>query len=246
MPIVLVHGVPETAALWDPLRAELGTGSEVTALSLPGFGVPRPAGFGSSKEEYVAWLIERLEEIGEPADLVGHDWGGGLVVRVASLRSDLLRSWVSDALGLADPGLRWHRYARIWQTPAEGEEWMRTHLDTPVETRAEVMSRYGIPPAAARRMEGWFDAEMGESILRLYRSAIDVGREWAPGLDDVAAPGLALHPTEDPFGDAELTRRAAERAGAEVAVLEGLGHWWMLEDPARAARVLEEFWERIG
>ena len=39
-----------------------------------------------------------------------------------------------------------------------------------------------------------------------------------------------------------MRRRAAERAGAPVAVLDGLGHWWMLQDPARGAAVLTEFW----
>jgi hypothetical protein len=39
-----------------------------------------------------------------------------------------------------------------------------------------------------------------------------------------------------------MRRRAAARAGARVAVLGGLGHWWMVQDPKRAARALEDFW----
>jgi hypothetical protein len=27
-----------------------------------------------------------------------------------------------------------------------------------------------------------------------------------------------------------------------VAELDGLGHWWMLQDPERGARMLEAFW----
>jgi pimeloyl-ACP methyl ester carboxylesterase len=42
--------------------------------------------------EYVDWLIARLEEIGSPVDLVGHDWGPALTVRVASPRPDLVRT----------------------------------------------------------------------------------------------------------------------------------------------------------
>ena len=98
MPTVLVHGVPETPALWDPLRAHLAR-EEVVALQLPGFGCSRPAGFGATKEEYVSWLVAELEKAradGE-IDLVGHDWGGGFVVRVVSTRPDLVRSWVTDA-----------------------------------------------------------------------------------------------------------------------------------------------------
>ena len=71
MPAVLVHGVPETPAVWDLLRAQLKR-ADVIALQLPGFGCPRPAGFGATKEEYVAWLVGELEQIAAqgPIDLV--------------------------------------------------------------------------------------------------------------------------------------------------------------------------------
>ena len=82
MPAVLVHGVPETPGVWDPMRKQLHR-DDVIALQLPGFGCPRPAGFGATKEEYVAWLVGELEQIAAqgPIDLVGHDWGGGFTVR---------------------------------------------------------------------------------------------------------------------------------------------------------------------
>ena len=62
MPAVFVHGVPETPAVWDGLRSHLHR-DDVIALQLPGFGCPRPDGFGATKEEYVAWLVDELERI---------------------------------------------------------------------------------------------------------------------------------------------------------------------------------------
>src|SRR5436190_242394 len=91
MPAVFVHGVPDTATMWDALRSHL-TRTDVIALSLPGFDAPIPDGFSSTKEEYAAWVIAQLEAIGEPVDLVGHDWGSMLVQRVASTRTDLIRT----------------------------------------------------------------------------------------------------------------------------------------------------------
>jgi hypothetical protein len=29
-------------------------------------------------------------------------------------------------------------------------------------------------------------------------------------------------------------------------ILDGLGHWWMVQDPARAARALASFWAGPG
>ena len=122
MPTVLVHGVPETPALWDPLRAHLRR-DDVVALQLPGFGCQRPPGFGATKEEYVSWLVAELERLvaDGPIDLVGHDWGGGFVVRLVSTRADLVRSWATDAAGLGDPLFEWHELAKVWQTPGAGE-----------------------------------------------------------------------------------------------------------------------------
>jgi hypothetical protein len=34
----------------------------------------------------------------------------------------------------------------------------------------------------------------------------------------------------------------AQRMKARFEELDGLGHWWMLHDPARGARLLEDFW----
>jgi pimeloyl-ACP methyl ester carboxylesterase len=81
MPAVLVHGVPDTHRLWEPLRSHLQR-SDVVAVSLPGFDAPVPPGFDATKEAYVEWLIAELERGGAPVDLVGHDWGALLVQRV--------------------------------------------------------------------------------------------------------------------------------------------------------------------
>lgn len=59
-------------------------------------------------------------------------------------------------------------------------------------------------------------------------------------------PGLVLVASEDPFLDGDVARAAAARAGAAVAELPGLGHWWLLQDPAAGAARLEEFWDSLA
>ena len=61
-----------------------------------------------------------------------------------------------------------------------------------------------------------------------------------------ARPGLAVHATDDHFvGTDDDAPPGGARAGARVAVLDGLGHWWMVQDPARGAAVLTEFWDSL-
>jgi pimeloyl-ACP methyl ester carboxylesterase len=87
--------------------------------------------------------------------------------------------------------------------------------------------------------------EMGRAILGFYRSAVQPAlAELGENLPAAAArPGLAVIGTDDQFvGSEEMRRRSAARAGARVAIFAGVGHWWMVQDPARSARVLTSFW----
>jgi pimeloyl-ACP methyl ester carboxylesterase len=88
--------VPDTSQEWDGVRAHLSR-TDVITPNLPGFASPVPAGFGATKEEYVAWLIGEIEQLSEPVDLVGHDWGSLLVQRVVSTRPDLIRTWAAGS-----------------------------------------------------------------------------------------------------------------------------------------------------
>ncbi len=244
MAAVFVHGVPETPTIWDGLRSCLRR-DDVIALQLPGFGCARPDGFDATKEAYVAWLVGALEHISAqgPIDLVGHDWGGGFVVRVVSTRADLVRSWVCDAAGIGHVDFEWHDFAKIWQTPGAGEEFYAGQLATPAEARAAIFeTMFGVPHDAAIALNVPLDQTMADCILALYRSAIDVGKEWAPDFHDIATTGRVLIPSQDMFLNPDTSRAGAQRAGASVTELDGLGHWWMLQDPARGAAVLEEFW----
>ncbi|HEV7471200.1 MAG TPA: alpha/beta hydrolase [Pseudonocardia sp.] len=248
MTVVLVHGNPETAAVWD-LLVPLLEPSPVVRLSPPGFGAPVPEGFGATMPEYRDWLIGEIEALDAgPVDLVGHDWGGGHVLNVAMARPDLLRSWVSDIVGVFDPEYVWHDLAQVWQQPELGEQAVAQMAAAPVAARAANLADRGMAPTVADRVAAGFDEAMAQSILRLYRSAAqptlaDAGRD----LEKAAQrPGLAIMPAEDfRVGTEEQRHRAAARAGARVEVLDGLGHWWMAEDPKRGAEALNRFWASL-
>jgi pimeloyl-ACP methyl ester carboxylesterase len=243
MPVVLVHGNPETEAIWDELRTHLGR-EDVIALSPPGFGAPVPDGFEATSDGYLAWLIEELEAIDGPIDVVGHDWGGGHVMRLAMERPDLIRSWSMDIAGCFDPEYVWHDAAQGWQTPDVGEDAVAGMAGAPVEARTAQFEGLGMSPAVAKNVAEAVDETMGRCILSLYRSAAqpalaEIGKELGKAK---AKPGLVIIATEDHYTGGEvLARRSAERAGATVAMLEGRGHWWMCEDPKQGAEMLNGF-----
>lgn len=248
MTIALVHGNPETAAIWEPLVDALGR-DDVVALSPPGFGAPLPTGFSATYLAYRDWLEDQLEDFDEPVDVVGHDWGGGHVVNLVMHRPELVRSWASDVVGLFDPDYVWHDMAQIWQTPGDGEQLVDTMFGGTVGDRTEQMASLGIPRNIAESIAAAQGPEMGRAILLLYRSARQPAiAEASRTLENAAArPGLSLLATDDPYvGSDEIRQRAAERAGARTEVLDGLGHWWMVQDPARGAAALTHFWDTLG
>jgi pimeloyl-ACP methyl ester carboxylesterase len=90
-PVVLVHGIPTSPALWRhvvPLLPEL----RVLAFEMTGYGESIPAGeghdisVGAQADRLNAWI----EHLGlGPVPLVGHDLGGGVVHIAAVRRPDL-------------------------------------------------------------------------------------------------------------------------------------------------------------
>ena len=234
MAVVLVHGVPDTAESWAPLRVRLAR-RDVTCPRLPGFANPVPDGFGCTKDEYTDWLTGELAGFGEPVDLVGHDWGALLTQRVATTRPELVRTWVL-ADGAVSDRFAWHDLAKQWQTPGVDEQIMELMTQDAV---IAALAEAGHPDAAGAAAR--IDDTMKAAILALYRSAVDVAAAWTPPPGQPGPPALVLWGARDQYGPPEYGRAAAALAGARFVELDA-GHWSIIERPDDAAAELERFW----
>lgn len=243
---VFVHGNPETTAVWEPLLPALKKRgvTDIRLLSPPGFGAPVPEGFSGTRLAHRDWLIGEIEKIGHPVDLLGHDWGAGHTYGVAAARPDLLRSWAADCAGLVHPSYEWHPAAQAWQRAGDGEASI---AQITAMSGDDLANLFGVPKALAPTMATHLDAVMGDSILKVYRSAAQPAmRELA---EELAAaprrPALLIHATEDPYVPPHLVFDVSERTGAQILTLEGRQHWWMWEDPEGAAEGLAKFWASV-
>ena len=243
MPMKLfLHGVPDTPSMWDPLIAELGLeADQYRAPAMPGFLSPAPNGFGSTKEDYVDWYISEVEAAAKdgPVDLIGHDWGAIITVRVASLRPDLVRTWcVANAL--PHPDYKWHSMARMWQTPVLGE--LITAI-TRKEQLCKALHASGIPADLASKEASHWSPHMKKSILRLYRSAKTTGTEWWPEVQNLPKRGLVFWGVDDPYVPTEIAEKFCAETGAELLKQEETGHWSIIERADVLAEALNRHWD---
>ena len=197
-------------------------------------------------DDYVDWLVTELDQFDAPVDLVGHDWGAGFTYRIATAHADKIRSWVADIGNLAHPDYEWHYVAKLWQTPDDGEAFFESQNALSPEERAPIFESMGVSHDDALEMASASDATMGACILALYRSALpNTYDHWGPWTP-TSAPGLVLHPTDDPFGDEGMAAEVARSLGARFEPIPRAGHFWPYQTPAKGALILEEFWNSIA
>ncbi len=250
---VFVHGNPESEAVWWPLAAALRERGidDIVLLSPPGFGAPVPAGWDGTYRAYRAWLIAQLEAMHKPIrqaiHLVGHDWGAGHVLGVVAERPDLLTTWATDCAGLIHPAYEWHDAAQQWQTPDVGEAAVAQMTGGSLADKLAMLGSLGITGDAATHMATAMNETMARCVLSLYRSAVQPALRQLGDQAEAAEqrPGLCVIATADHYtGTPDMARDSARRLAAQAFVLEGAGHWWMVQQPAAAADAFVAFWQQ--
>jgi pimeloyl-ACP methyl ester carboxylesterase len=215
--VLMLHGNPDTGALWEPVVARLGEGVHTVVPDLPGFGGSAPHPDRIHLSGMAAWVDGLVPAAADPVHLVVHDFGGPYGLAWAVLHPERLAS-VTLTNTLFHPDFRWHFWARVWRTPGLGE--LAAVLTPGPVFRAEL--RKGGPGlTAAQRDEAWraFRWRTRWAVLDLYRAHDpSVLGERVPGRDE------AWH---------EAWARVAERVPSQVI--------WGDRDP-----YLGEGWRLLG
>ena len=80
--------------------------------------------------------LERFESV----DLVTHDWGAILALRVLADQPANVRSWATD-MGDLGPDFRWHDTAITFQTPGDGEALVAGLVESGLDDKAAIPIR---------------------------------------------------------------------------------------------------------
>ncbi|HYF27756.1 MAG TPA: alpha/beta hydrolase [Baekduia sp.] len=245
VPVVCLHGNPDSADMWLPLLERTAQLGRVVAPDLPGWGAspaPDRAVCDGSLDALAAWFDAFLEHVGaERFRLAVHDWGA-LGLSPASRRGGQVARLVAiDVVPLTDH-YRWHWISRLlWRPPLVGELTMPVFNRFTVKTLTR-LQRPGLrplPDAWLDRVGRDLDPGMKDSILRLYRSADpDVLARHGAALGDLTCPALVLWGERDPYVGVGHAERLAGMLGGPVerVTLPGAGHWCMEDTPEAMER----------
>jgi haloalkane dehalogenase len=246
---LLVHGYPESSYMWRHVLEALGeAGWRAIAPDLPGYGdspVDRPGTWRRHVEALERFRAEMgLEEVA----LVVHDWGGLIGLRWACEHPDAVSALVISDTGFFPDG-RWHGMAEAMRKPETGESLVEgLTRDAFVALMNSTMPK-GLEEAAVEEYwKAFGDAERRAAQLDLYRSGEFSELEQYDGvLAGLGVPTLVLWGSDDAFAPvAGAYRFSREIPGAELVVLEGVGHFLYDEAPEATSAAVAGFLTRLS
>lgn len=252
IPLVALHGFPESAASWGKVTPLLtAAGYRVIAPNQRGYSAgARPEGVDAYKiEQLVADVVGLLDALGlSDAHLVGHDWGSAVAWQVAGRHPNRIRSLTAISVP--------HPTAFGWALREDEDQKQRSSYIGLLRQEGkaeEVLSEDNFRRLRAM-FDGQIDPEFADEHIRVLsgEGALTGALNWYRAMtrdfgdiDRTTVPTTYVWST----GDTALGRAGAERCGEfvdapyEFVVLDGGSHWIPEE---RAEELAEAILARAG
>lgn len=245
LPVVLIHGIADSALTWSLVLRPLAAIGPLYALDMPGHGQSgHPPGrrYATIAEQAAVLAAFVREVVGRPALLVGNSMGGWVAARVALDAPELVRGLALLAPGGALLGGRgsWEGFARTVAVPD-----LRA-------VRAIYRQMFGrVPPGLYLAQHGFRDLFAREGVQAFVDAALA-----AAEAEDLAATGLFVAddlrritaPTTIVWGACDTFLPAGtfeffceNMPAAEVHTLAGCGHLPQQEAAKATARIVRAF-----
>ncbi|SDM53960.1 Pimeloyl-ACP methyl ester carboxylesterase [Halogranum gelatinilyticum] len=260
--VVLLHGFPEFWYSWHEQIPALADEYHVVVPDLRGYNrSEKPIGVDAYRmSELTADVVELIQEFGDDAHLVGHDWGGGIAWNVAARHADVVKTL--SVLNAPHPEAfreeirrnpeqrRKSWYMAFFQLP-KLPEWGLTRrncaaLDEVFETSTDALSDADLD----RYKEAFATPGAATAAVNYYRSILReevkaripfVSGDVASGEVDV--PTLLLWGEDDLALVPELTAVDEWVPDLTVRRIPDASHWVQLD---AADRVSEELLAHVG
>jgi len=242
-PVVLVHGITESAASWEPVTERLVGGNEVITLDLRGHGESS----GASTYDLASMAGDVLTVVAaaglDRPHLVGHSLGGAVVTAAGAARPAEVASIVDVDQSLQLDAFKEQLIAA--EPMLRDAEQYRLVVDAMFDT----MSGELLSPEERERLNELRRTDH-RVVLGVWDLLLSAPVDEIAATVDAALAGYAANPVPylalfgiDP-GEHYAEWLATRVPGAIVERWELHGHYPHLVDPDRFVERLRDFWRR--
>ena len=183
-------------------------------------------------------MIELIDRVGAPVDLVGHDWGAAITYVICARAPERVRR----AVTLACPHPR--TLLRMLRSPAQlRRSWYMAFFQLPLSARIARARDFALIDRLWRSWSPGFELDdrsrraLHACLAASWPAPVRYYRPQPFRSGRIATPLLQLHGERDgciaPPTEIDDAHRFAERV---LDVVPGVGHWLHLEDPGGIAR----------
>lgn len=242
--VVLLHGIPTWGYLWQSLWPHLAQRHRVLIPDLLGFGFSDKRDcFDRSIDRQAEMVVTWLDRLGvDQATIIGHDIGGGVALRLATLHPERVRrlcvlnsvcydSWPIEAmLQFGHPEVR--RKLSAWTAVAMLKQALKLGFAT---------------SAPDELLDGWlapYATEVGKRSLIRNAAALNTNltTELTPLLSKVCMPALILWGQDDPFQVVRYGERLAwDLPEARLHRIPEARHFVMVDQHEMILQLLTQF-----
>lgn len=247
-PLMLVHGVAASSFSWRLNFSELAREFRVYVPDLPNLGYSaRVRGLNASLSATAQRLLAFMEAAGlGSTDIVGSSYGGSVVMQMAALAPHRMRRMV--LVSPANPFAGQYERVLRFYLSFLGGMFMRCVPFLPARAwnygvgrmyadASRMAAGTGIGYARPLRRRGTVKYIL--QILETLASDIEALREKLPAISRV--PTLLVWGDRDPVVELSSGLKLKQALGAEMAVLEGVGHLPYEEAPEKFNKALTEY-----
>lgn len=231
--ILILHGWGSNSGRWQRVKELLGEkGIEVLVLDLPGFGIipspPKPWG----REDYIDWILQKVKEKNwEKFNLLGHSFGGGLAVKMATNFSEKI-----DRLILCAPAIIKRKSIKTYLF-----YWL-AFLGRRIFSLPGLKTFYPQAQKLVYKLAGARDYYVADGIMKETMKKIGKEEDLEMVLERIKTPTLILWGKKDdvlPLKDAYRIKEKIKRS--QLRVLPGARHSPHREAPEELSKILVSF-----
>ncbi|QQK80497.1 alpha/beta hydrolase [Salicibibacter cibi] len=249
LPVLLLHGVPESGMLWKHIIPEIvSLGFRAIAPDLPGFGKSEQFKTKSTWENYLIFINNFMRTLQlDDIHLIVHDWGGLIGLRWACDHPEKVSSLVISDTSL-HPEYKWHSIARKWRTPGEGEKVMEKMSNKALWMKNMKNEVPGVDEDVLEDFYCVFQTEQSRNVvLDLYRSANQKLVEPYLNLSKLKTHVTILWGEKDRYIDYEFAYKTQEEqlSQANVHIIPNAGHFIHVEVPEKVKPIIGDHFRSI-